>query len=316
MLKPFAAVDLKRQTTTQNPLYQPQLLALLANEWRFYRVQPWFWLVLLLALAFALLATLGNPAQSAQPDKELLISHTKLLMMLQPLLIGALAPLAFLRDQQAGMAELTAATPVSQQQWCFSRAGGLLVVALGFQLLLLILAAAAVWNGIQPAQSHLSLGELAGISILLFLLQQVPALLLLVALQLWCSRHIPQIALLYLLTACCFIGYLLLAAATGSPVMAQAGDTAPLVITVDVVSGPLCTDALAGTTAKQRLHNTRRHPAVKPRFDCCFEPVVVLACPGRASIHKRAQINNRTRCNLVKPTASRPQPGLFQPHSA
>lgn len=226
MLKPFAAVDLKRQKTMQNSLYQPQLLALLANEWRFYRVQPWFWLVLLLALAFALLATLGNPPQNAQPDKELLISHTKLLMMLQPLLIGALAPLAFLRDQQAGTAELTGVMPLSQQQWCFSRAGGLLLVTLGFQLLLLILAAAAVWGGIQPAQSHLSLGELAGISILLFLLQQVPALLLLVTLQLWCSRHSPQIALLYLLAACCFIGYLLLAAATGSPVMAQSGEIA------------------------------------------------------------------------------------------
>ncbi|MCT6700395.1 M1 family aminopeptidase [Rheinheimera sp. 4Y26] len=227
MLTPFAAVDSKRQKTSQNTLYQPQLLALLANEWRFYRAQPWFWLVLLLALAFAVLATIGNPPQSAQPDKELLISHTKLLMMLQPLLIGALAPLAFLRDQQAGMAELTGVTPVSQQQWCFSRAGALLLLALGFQLLLLILAATAVWGGIQPAQSHFSLGSLAGISILLFLLQQVPALLLLVALQLWCSRHIPQIALLYLLTACCFIAYMLLAAATGSPVMAQSGEIAP-----------------------------------------------------------------------------------------
>lgn len=228
MLNPFTAVDVTQQKTSQNNiLYQLQLLALLASEWRFYRAQPWFWLVLLLALAFALLATIGNPPQSAQPAKELLISHTKLLMMLQPLLIGALAPLAFLRDQQYGMAELTGVTPLSQKQWCLSRAGGLLLVALGFQLLLLILAAAAVWGGMQPTQSNFSLGALCGISILLFLLQQLPALLLLVALQLWCSRHSPQIALLYLLTACCFIGYMLLAAATGSPVMAQSGEVAP-----------------------------------------------------------------------------------------
>lgn len=228
MLNPLAAVDDSHQKTLQNKsLNQTPLLALLANEWRFYRAQPWFWLVLLFALAFALLATIGNPPQSAQPGKELLISHTKLLMMLQPLLIGALAPLAFLRDQQYGMAELTGVTPLSQKQWCLSRAGGLLLVALGFQLLMLILAAAVVWSGMQPAQSNFSLGTLCEISMLLFLLQQLPALMLLVALQLWCSRHSPQIALLYLLTACCFIGYMLLAAATGSPVMAQSGEIAP-----------------------------------------------------------------------------------------
>ncbi|WP_306518569.1 M1 family aminopeptidase [Rheinheimera sp.] len=229
MLNPLASADcLHPKTSQNNSLYQPQLPALLANEWRFYRVQPLFWLVLLLALAFAVLATIGNPPQSAQPHKELLISHTKLLMMLQPLFVGVLAPLAFLRDRQYGMAELTGVTPLSQKQWCLSRAGGLLLLTLGFQLLLLILAAAAVWGGMQPAQSNFSLGALCGISILLFLLQQVPALLLLVALQLWCSRHTTQIALLYLLTACCFIGYMLLAAANGSPVMAKSGDISPL----------------------------------------------------------------------------------------
>ena len=59
------------------------------------------------------------------------------------------------------------------------------------------------------------------------LLQQLPALLLLVLLQLWCSRQTQQVALLYLLTACCWLGYLLLAAATGLPVALPTSPVSP-----------------------------------------------------------------------------------------
>ena len=229
MFNRLSAVALLRQNTTQHQtFYQPRTLLLLANEWRFYRVQPMFWLVLLLALAFAALATIGSPPQSAQPQKELLFIHTKLLMMLQPLLIGALAPLAFLRDRQYGMTELTGVTPLSGQQWCLSRAGALLAVAFGFQLLLQLLAVTAIWSGIRPETTDFSLSSLCWVSVQLLLLQQLPALLLLVALQLWCSSKTAHPALLYLLTAVCFIGYLLLAAATGSPVMAKSGQLSPL----------------------------------------------------------------------------------------
>ncbi|RVU40151.1 hypothetical protein EOE67_07835 [Rheinheimera riviphila] len=206
---------------------KPRLLPLLRNEWRFYRVQPLCWLALCLALAFAALATIGNDLQTAQPQKELLFTHTKLLMMLQVLLIGALAPLAFLRDRQHGMTELTGVTPLTDWQWCCSRAGGLLMVVLGVQILLQFLAIAGVWFGINPQATAVTLASLCWISLQLFLLQQLPALLLLVALQLWCSRKTPHPALLYLLTAVCWLGYVLLAAATGSPVMAKSQPVSP-----------------------------------------------------------------------------------------
>lgn len=208
-------------------LFNRWQLALLTNEWRFYRVQPLFWLALLLTIAFAMLATLGNDLQTAQPHKELLFTHTKLLMMLQPLLIGALAPLAFLRDRQSGMNELIGVTPLSHPQWCLSRAGGLLLVVLSVQLLLLILAAAAVWLGTQPQTEAVAWSGLGWISLQLLLLQQLPALLLLVTLQLWCSLKTQHIALLYLLTAVCWLSYPLLAAATGSPVMANSQQFSP-----------------------------------------------------------------------------------------
>ena len=205
----------------------PKLLPLLRNEWRFYRVQPLLWLALLLALAFAALVTIGSDVQTAQPQKELLFTHTKLLMMLQVLLIGALAPLAFLRDRQHGMTELTGVTPLTDWQWCCSRAGGLLMIVLGVQVLLQCLAIAGVWFGIHPQATAVTLQSLYWMSLQLFLLQQLPALLLLVALQLWCSRKTPHPALLYLLTAVCWLGYVLLAAATGSPVMANSQPISP-----------------------------------------------------------------------------------------
>lgn len=196
-------------------------LLLIANEWRFYRVQPLFWLAVLLALAFAALATLGNGLHSAQPAKELLITHSKLLMLLQPLLIGALAPLAFLREQHYGMHELCGVTPLTPTEWCLSRAGFLLLLALGVQLLLQLLTGITLYLDNQPQLTAQQNGELLQLALQLLLLQQLPALLLLVLLQLWCSRQTQQVALLYLLTACCWLGYLLLAAATGLPVMAK-----------------------------------------------------------------------------------------------
>jgi ABC-type transport system involved in multi-copper enzyme maturation permease subunit len=259
MLNPTPVANAVSGDTTQRPAARHGFAwALLSNEWRFYRVQPLFWLVLLLALAFAALVTIGSDVQTAQPDKELLLSHTKLLMLLQPLFIGALAPLAFLRDRQFGMAELTGATPLSRQQWCVSRAGGLLVLAIGLQLLVLVLAAVAVWLGINPATTELSFSRLCRISMLLFLLQQLPALLLLVTLQLWCSRSTSQVALLYLLTAVCCIGYLLLASATGSPIMARSGELSPWLSWLMLYLDPY---ALSPWLA-QLQNTTSMHPGV------------------------------------------------------
>lgn len=214
-------------TCPNRAISTPGLWSLLYNEWRFYRVQPLCWLALLLSLAFATLATVGQDLQTAQPQKELLFSHTKLLMMLQVLLIGVLAPLAFLRERNHGMAELIGVTPLTDRQWCFSRAGGLLLLVLAVQMILQFLAGAAVWWGHDLTVTPITVRQLCWMSLQLFLLQQLPAILLLVALQLWCSRKTQQVALLYLLSAICWLSYPLLAAATGSPVMANSQQISP-----------------------------------------------------------------------------------------
>ncbi len=72
------------------------IMALCRNEWQFYLRQPLCWLALLLAVAFTVLLILTQPALSPQPHKELLFNHSKLLMLVHPLLLGVLAPLAFI----------------------------------------------------------------------------------------------------------------------------------------------------------------------------------------------------------------------------
>lgn len=201
---------------------------LLGNEWRFYRVQPLVWLALALAVLFSYLVQQNFSHEQAQPLKALLLQQSQLLMTVQPLLIGALAPLAFLRDSQYRFAGISAALPLSRLQWCCSRAAGLFVLALLAQLGMLLTTVGAQLQ--IPAGSAASLSVAALLSWLgqLLLLQQLPALCWLVALQLWASRYTQRLPLLYLTTAVVWLGYMLVAAATGSPLMANSQSYAAL----------------------------------------------------------------------------------------
>lgn len=214
------------------------------NEWQFYRRQPLCGLSLLLAIAFTALLALTEPALSPQPQKELLLLHSKLLMLVHPLLLGVLAPLAFYRDSQYQMEPLIAATPLTRGQWGLSRAGALLLLVLVLQLgLTLFVTLVATINAATVEAASVSLSASSLLTALsttsfsitslwtlacqLLLLQQLPALLLLVALQLWCSQQSQHLGWSYLLTLSCWLGYLLLAAGTGSPVMAQGQHWSP-----------------------------------------------------------------------------------------
>ncbi len=196
--------------------------ALLYNEWRFYRVQPQFWLCLLLALAFAALVNLNPGSIDAQPEKALLLRHSMLLMSIQPLLLAVLAPLAFCRDSQHGISALIDASAQSLRQRLAVRATGLWLTAMAMQLIFLVMVALVMSKG---------LADSSGIwrwSVLLLLVQQVPAITLLVALFLWLSRHSQSPLALYLQGAGIWLGYMLLAAATGSPLMANSQSISPL----------------------------------------------------------------------------------------
>lgn len=200
-----------------------KLGVLLYNEWRFYRVQPQFWICVLLALAYAALVNLNTGMVEAQPEKALLLRHSMLLMSIQPLLIAVLAPLAFCRDSQHGISALIDVSAQSLRQRLAVRATGLWLCALLLQLIFLVVVALLLSKG---------LADSSGIwrwSLLLLLVQQVPALALLVTLFLWLSRHSQSPLALYLQGVAIWLGYMLLAAATGSPLMANSQSISPLI---------------------------------------------------------------------------------------
>lgn len=197
---------------------------LIVNELKFYLRQPLCWLTVVLSCAFVFLLTSGLPSNGEQnPLKQLLFACSALAMLLLPLLTGALAPLAFLREQQSGMAELIRATPVSHLSWCLSRTAGLLLLCIAMTLLLSGVLLLGLWR----VDAVLFDQELIGTFLAIFLLQYLPVLLLLCVLQLWLSLKFGSVILLYVATIVLWAGYMALAAGTGSPLMANSQIVAP-----------------------------------------------------------------------------------------
>lgn len=197
---------------------------LIVNELKFYQRQPLCWLAVALCCAFVFLLTSGLPGSAEQnPLKQLLFVCSALAMLVLPLLTGALAPLAFLREQQSGMTELIRATPVSHLNWCLSRAAGLLLLCIAMTLLLSGVLLFGLWRvDAVPFDQQLLETFLA-----IFLLQFLPGLLLLCVLQLWLSLKFGSVILLYVAAILLWAGYMALAAATGSPLMANSQIVAP-----------------------------------------------------------------------------------------
>ncbi|TXH97533.1 MAG: hypothetical protein E6Q75_04550 [Rheinheimera sp.] len=235
------------------------LWPLLLNEWRFCRVQPLFWLSVVLALAFAALVNLNPGTIDAQPVKALLLRHSMLLMTIQPLLIGVLAPLLLLRDSQHGVGALIEVTAQSRRQRLVVRALGLWLCAALLQLFFVLFVALLFSTTYADA---------TGIwrwSWQLWLVQQLPALALLTALTLWSSCRSQSPIVLYLQGAAVWLGYMLLAAATGSPLMANSQSLSPLLSQLMVYLDPY-----ALTPVLAQLRQNGEMPAGLSQLDINF----------------------------------------------
>ncbi|WP_348731533.1 M1 family aminopeptidase [Rheinheimera texasensis] len=236
-----------------------KLWSLLYNEWRFYRVQPLFWLSLFVALAFATLVHLNPGTVDAQPIKALLLRHSMLLMTIQPLLIGVLAPLLLLRDSQHGISALIDVTAQSRQQRLVVRALGLWLCAALLQLCFVLLVALVF------STTYADVTDIWRWSWQLWLVQQLPALALLTALALWCSCRCASPVVLYLQGAAVWLGYMLLAAATGSPLMANSQSISPLLSQLMVYLDPY-----ALTPVLTQLRQSGEMPAGVSELDSHF----------------------------------------------
>ena len=200
------------------PTIHPPLWPLIRNELNFYARHPLCWLGLVLPPAFALLFGTASMGNDAQVFKQIALKEASLLILVMPLFVGVLAPLAYLREQQYQMQEIIGATPVSARYWCLSRMLGLFLLC-GLILALMQLALLA---GIFVKQSPEISPSLLLAMLASYLLQQLPAALLLCLLLLWCSLKWQKSTILYVLIAALYLGYPILAAATGSPLMANA----------------------------------------------------------------------------------------------
>ncbi|MBU1618915.1 MAG: ABC transporter permease [Gammaproteobacteria bacterium] len=197
---------------------------LMVNELKFYVRQPLCWLAVVLSCAFVFLLAAGLPGSAEQnPLKQLLFACSAVAMLVLPLLTGVLAPLAFLREQQSGMTELIRATPVSHFGWCLSRTAGLLLLCIVMTLLLSGVLLFGLWRADAVPFDQ----ELIGTFLAIFLLQYMPALLLLCLLQLWLSLKFGSVVLLYVAALLLWAGYMALAAGTGSPLMANSQIVTP-----------------------------------------------------------------------------------------
>lgn len=266
---------------------------LLLNEWRFYRVQPLFWLAMVLALAFAALVNLNPGTIDAQPEKALLLRHSMLLMTIQPLLIAVLAPLALLRDSQHGISALIDVTAQNHRQRLLVRAAGLWLGAALLQLCFVLMVALVLSKAF--AGQH----PLWHWSLLLLLAQQLPALFFLTALMLWCSRRSSSPVVMYLLGAGVWLGYMLLAAATGSPLMANSQSLSPLLSQL-----MLYLDPYALTPVLAQLRQSGEMPADLSQLGTTFWLNRLLIITLAALLCWRALQHGPAAASHAKPRAS------------
>jgi len=187
---------------------------LFINEWRYCLRQPLVWFSLILMPTIALLLTGGIGGDSSSPEIQLQFTQVALLMLIFPIILGALSPLVFLRDTSANMTELINCTPVSHRTRWLLRYG----MAVSLFLLLFVLSFTVVL---------ISFGLQFGFSANLFILTMLnltllvlPSILIGTAFVFCLSITGRSVMVIYASTAAFGMIYLLLASLTGSPMLA------------------------------------------------------------------------------------------------
>lgn len=220
--------------------------ALLRNEMNYYARQPLCWLALVLAPTFALVASINGMGAGQQMLKQIVLTESALLMLVLPLLIGAMAPLAFLREHQFQMDEMLGALPLSARQWCLSRTAGLCLLGLLAMGLMQLAVLTGVWwrqAAVLSASDWLSVLQ---VMLQTSLLQTMPAVLLLSLFMLWCSLKSSKSTLIYVLTCVIYLAYPMLAVATGSPLMANSKLLSPALWQVMNMLDPYAVTPIVG----------------------------------------------------------------------
>ncbi|ATC95350.1 hypothetical protein [Pseudoalteromonas tunicata] len=187
---------------------------LFINEWRFCVRQPLILICMVLMPILALLLSGGIQEESYNPANQLQLSHIFLLMMILPLVLGALSPIVFLRDTNSNMSELINCTSITYTKRWLLRYG--IMVTLFFMLFILCFFMALVGFSLEFGFS----ADFFTLTILNLLLLVLPSILFTTAFSMWLSIYWQSTMIIYVWIAASGIIYLLLGSMAGSPVLA------------------------------------------------------------------------------------------------
>jgi len=187
---------------------------LFINEWRFCLRQPLVLICMLLMPLFSIILSAGSQEGSYNLGSQLQLSHIILLMMLLPIVLGALSPIVFLRDTSSQMSELINCTPLTHNKRWLLRYGTM--VSLLFVLFAVCFALVLALYTVEFGFS----AELFTITLLNLLLIVLPSILFVTAFSLWLSTYWQSAMVMYVWIAAFGIIYLMLGSMTGSPVLA------------------------------------------------------------------------------------------------
>jgi len=187
---------------------------LFINEWRFCLRQPLVLICMLLMPFFSIIISAGSQEGSYNPGAQLQLSHVILLMMVLPIVLGALSPIVFLRDTSSHMSELINCTPLTYKKRWLLRYGAMVSL-----LFVLFVVCFALVFALYTAELGFS-AEFFTITMLNLLLLVLPSILLTTAFALWLSTYWQSAMVMYVWIAAFGIIYLMLGSMTGSPVLA------------------------------------------------------------------------------------------------
>jgi ABC-2 type transport system permease protein len=187
---------------------------LFVNELRFCLRQPLVLVCMILMPIFGLILSSGAQEGSDNLGTQLQLAHIILLMMVLPIVLGALSPIVFLRDTSSNMSELINCTPITHKKRWLLRYGTM--VSLLFALFVVCFILVLVLYTLEFGFS----AELFSITIRNLLLLVLPSILFVTAFSLWLSTYWQSAMVMYVWIAALGMIYLMLGSMAGSPVLA------------------------------------------------------------------------------------------------
>jgi len=194
------------------------LTPLYFNEWRYILRQPIALLSIVLPAVFAYMLAMGLDTGDSNKLKQFEFNLIAWQMLCLPVLVAALAPGLFLKDNIYQMSELIVSTHTSYLKRTFTRI--ILLISLCLFISFISYGAILISYSLQNETNlSLDLNFLKSLSYNLVLMV-LPSLILLASLALILCTVQKSVVVIYAVFGALWLSYLMLASMTGSPILA------------------------------------------------------------------------------------------------